>query len=208
MALSRAGRRRRGDWQHTRSLLLTCAALGLLFSSFVPAQELEGPPEGKARVYFFHFKGGLVGRNPAQIFADRSYMGFIESSHCYGVDLAEGEHLLWARSANQNWFLRAELEAGRTYYVHLKMSPPKFVGPLRPKLYPAARTGKGKGTLKDIKKRLEKGSFAVHDRPPAERVEQRQLDLEPMIEEVMKRWEESWSKEDNWPTLKREDYVE
>jgi hypothetical protein len=199
------------DWrreQNVKKMLIVAGIVFLALSSVSICQELPGPAEGKARVYFFHFLAPMMGRHPVELFDGNSYLGHLDSSYCRGVDLDPGEHLLWARSANQNWFLRSELEAGRTYYVHMRMIPPKFVGPLRPSLVPgSSKDKKTKKTLKKIEDRLAKGAFAVHDPPTAANLEQRGDALKSVIEETMARWDSEWSKGGPWLSLGKGDYV-
>ena len=142
------------------ALVILCLAL----PSVVPGQELAGPAEGKARVYVFHFLGSSDGWYRAQLFDGHSYVGFVDSSQYYGFDLDPGKHLLWSKTANQKWFLRAKVKAGRTYYVHLRMIQAKWVGPLRPSLINAgADDWQGKKTLKKINKRLAEDAFVVQE---------------------------------------------
>jgi len=192
-----------------RSALLIVASLCLAAWSLGMSQELPGPPENKARVYFFHFLAPAAGRTPVQVYEGRNYLGLLESSHCYGVDLEPGEHLLWTRSANQSWFLRADVAAGRTYYVHLRMISPKFAGPLRPSLRSACRKDRqSRKTLKKIEERLAKGSFELQGPFLPERVEDREADMQGVIDTVMAKWDSVWSKQDNWDSLGKDDYVE
>lgn len=183
---------------------MACLAL----PSITRAQELEGPAEGFARVYFFHFLAPMTGRYPAELYADRSYIGFVDSSHTYGFDFAPGEHLLWSKSANYKWFLRANLEAGKTYYVHLRMAPGAWAPGFRPQLHPAARnTRKQKKILKKIESRLTKNKFTVMPNFGTEELAKKTTERQQMIDEVMATWDSDWSDDKKWQTLAKDDYV-
>ena len=188
----------------------------LALPSVVLGQGLAGPAEGKARVYVFHFpdvnpayRGDIQPVfGPAQLFNGHSYVGFVDPGQCYGFDLDPGTHVLWSKYASQKWFLRAEVEAGRTYYVHLLLIPPKWVGPPRPSLINAGADNKRrKRTLKQINKRLAKHAFFVWEPATAEHLEAMQEKLGPMIEQVMATWDETWANESRWDVLHEADYV-
>jgi hypothetical protein len=193
------------------ALVLFC--LGL--PSVVPGQELAGPAEGKARVYVFQFAALWAPRHApflkAQLFDGHSYVGFVEPEQYYGFDLDPGTHVLWSKYANQKWFLRAEVEAGRTYYVHLLMIQPRMfsAAALSPSLINVGRHDtRGTKTMKKINKRVAKHGFVVQEPETAEHLEAMQEALGPMIEEVMATWDEVWAKEHyRWDVLHKSDYV-
>ena len=148
----------------------------LALPSVVPGQELDGPAEGKARVYVFQIPPPPnPARDPypvftAQLFDGHSYVGFVGPSQYYGFDIDPGTHVLWAKTiptdrwqGAQKWFLRAKVKAGRTYYVHLLVT----YGMARPTLISAGpTTTRGEKTLKKINKRLAKHPFDVPRRRP------------------------------------------
>jgi hypothetical protein len=194
-----------------RSLPWVLTAFAILLAPVEAlSQSLEGPAEGSARVYFFRFLGPASPERaaPVELFDGHSYLGSIRSSHYYGVDLEPGKHLLWSKVANQKWFLHADLEADRVYYVHLHLIPPTWAGPSRPALSPACSRGKGKKTLKRITQRLQNEKFSKQDALPPEDLARREADLKPVIEEIMGIWESDWSKEKRWESLLKSDYVD
>ena len=188
---------------------------------------ITGPVEGKARVYVFHFGqrpyyAGPTGKEhfEAQLFDGHSYVGSVEPGRYYGFDLDPGTHLLWSKTAREQWFLRATVETGRTYYVHLLLLRPLGmdtpVGPPRPSLINAGADHKrGKKSLKKIKKLLAidplyvyTGELCVFQEPAtAEHLEAMQEKLGPMIEKVMATWDETWTNEPRWDVLHESDYV-
>ena len=156
-----------------------------------------------------------------QLFDGHSYVGIVDHSQYYGFDLDPGPHLLWSKLGYQKWFLRAEVQAGRTYYVHLRVKvggPGGLHGPagLRPTLINAGADDKrGKKSLKKINKvvavdhlYLNTGEACVLQEPAtAEHIEAMQEELGPMIEEVMAEWDEVWTNESRWGVLHESDYV-
>ena len=198
-------------------LVFFCLAL----PSVAPGRELAGPAEGKARVYVFYFEWPVFNSwigdpGTTQLFDGHSYVGSVDESQCYGFDLDPGTHLLWSKIKNNHkWFLRAEVKAGRTYYVQLRMKSP-VVGNPSPILTNAGADDKpGKKSLKKINKRLaiepvrdiHDLAFAVKEPATAEHIEAMQEELGPMIEEVMATWDESWSTLKKWDVIHESDYV-
>jgi hypothetical protein len=206
-----------------RLLVLSVAFLVLTVPSVVLCQELQEPEAGKARVYFFYYFRNMQPRKPSlrfnetvQLFSGRSYLGSVNLNQCYGVDLDPSETLIWAMSANQKWFVRADLEADRTYYLRIRMLMPKaagivtpyWAGPARPSLHPAStKTGEGKDILKQINKRLDRQRFIIRQPITADIREQRQKELDPVITEVLAEWDSDWSKYTKWKSLNKDDYA-
>lgn len=75
------------------------------------------PGPGEATVYFY--KAGGIGRaTEAWAFVDALAVGVIRGRQYVGVNIPEGEHLIWATSGSPvgSW---EYLEAGQTYYFRL-----------------------------------------------------------------------------------------
>lgn len=189
-----------------RQLLLVAC---VLLSPISHAQQLDGPADGFARVYFFHFLAPMTGRFAAELYADRSFIGYVDSSHTYGFDLAPGEHVLWSKAANQKWFLKANLDAGKTYYVHVKMQVGTWNPKFSARLHPASTsTKKRQKILKKIKSRLAKNKFTVMPALETRELAEKTIANEQTIDAVLAQWESEWSVENRWMTLSSEDAVD
>ncbi len=183
----------------------------LLTSSASLAQEPAAPPEGKARVYFFHFMGSMMGGQGAvNLFADDRFIGSVSASHYYGYDLEPGEHLLWAKYGNKKWFARAKLEAGGKYYIHVRPTTPKWnMNPVpAPVLRKACPNDKqGKKSYNWLTPRLKKNKFTEAETPSQEMLDQRTKDLADDIASILAQWESEWSKADKWVVINPEDAI-
>ncbi len=92
-------------------------AFGLVFFgiSFLSAQSLSSPAEGKAVVFFVRPSnlGTLINFS---FFDKDRYIGKFNGGDYIRYECSPGEHLFWARAENRD-FLVADLEAGRMYLV-------------------------------------------------------------------------------------------
>lgn len=180
--------------------LATLFLLTLLITISVQAEDLEAPAEGKARIYFFNYGGTLIGRYPISVFKDKEYLGNVRSSAYYPIDVDPGNCVLWAKTANKKWFMKADVEAGKTYFIHIQTIPGKGFNPVpSPMLHNASQNfKKGKKSYKGIMKRLAKGKFTLENENTAERIAENGATLQGDIQEVWQMWESKWSKAKKW----------
>lgn len=165
-----------------------------MLSAATTAQEISGPAEGMAKVYVFAFGGDLAGRGSTQIFVDEEYVGSLNSSFYYGFDVEPGEHVIWSRYASKKWFLKADVAAGKTYYIQLqsKGAAMRRFNPVpSPVLLNACpNSKKGKRIYAAIEKKLSNSKFtlAADNTPGA-------------IAEIWSQWESDWSGDKKWAVI-------
>lgn len=163
------------------------------FMANTNAQQLEGPAEGKARVYLFNF-GALI-KTPAHVFVGNAYKGTVDGSRYIGFDVDPGKQLIWTFSAAKRWFSDAELEAGKTYYLHILMTPGKFNPVPAPVLYNACKNNKkGKKTYKSITKKLAANKFSPLD--PS--LQETNRDFSEITTVALEKWESEWKTDKQW----------
>lgn len=188
-----------------KKLLLILITL-VLFTSIAYSQELEKPMAGSTKVYVFNFAGSLI-RTPVALFLDQKYIGKIDGSNVFGLDLAPGEYILWARNLNLNWFIKLNVAADKTYYVHLQPAPDNPFNPIdAPILHNACPNHrKGKKRYKMIQKRLKKGSFTIQSGNTAETIAQGNSEKKVDIAEAWTEWQNELSGNRKWQQINPED---
>lgn len=84
-------------------------------STYSMAKGFTPPAEGNAVVYFARVSnyGGAVS---FEFFHNEEFIGIFKKMNYMRVEVKAGEHLFWASSENKQ-FVKANLEAGKTYIV-------------------------------------------------------------------------------------------
>lgn len=187
-----------------KKLLLLLITL-LVFTTTAFSQELEKPVEGKAKVYVFSYGGSII-RTPVLLFLDKEVVGKLNTSMLLDIDLAPGEYVLWSKNANRKWFIKLNVVADKTYYVHLQATPPRFPGIDTPVLHNACPNHrKGKKRYKQIAKRLANDKFVIETVNTPEYLSAVRLEQEATIAEVWAMWENEWSANKKWQQISPED---
>jgi hypothetical protein len=177
------------------------------------AQELLSPEEGKAKVYFFSFGGDVAGRGNTRLFIDKEYIGSMGSTYYYGVDVEPGEHVIWATYAIKKWFLRANLAAGKTYYIKLQSQGAKrrvrrynpIPSPVLLNACPNNNSKEGKKLYADLEKWLSANKFILADYNTPEIIANTNEELADEIAEIWTKWESEWSADARWDVIDEED---
>lgn len=180
----------------------------VVLTTALSAQELKAPEAGKAKVYIFNFQGSIIGRNPMKLFLDQKYIGVLNSSMFYGIDLEPGEYVLWGFNGGKKWFLKLNVAGDKTYYVHLLPTTPKMnPNPVpSPVLYNACPNHKkGKKRYSAIVKRLEKDKFVEELANTPEAIQEGQEKRSNLIKEVWEKWENEWKNSKKWGVISPED---
>lgn len=94
------------------SLILSTGISSIVAQGFVP------PSESKAVVYFTR-STSVGGAITFQFFQNDQYIGEFKGKNYMRYECDPGEQLLWASSENQA-FVSATLEAGKTYVINVK----------------------------------------------------------------------------------------
>jgi hypothetical protein len=83
-------------------------------------KELQPPSEGKAVVYLGRMTGFVGAGRPFHFFADEQYLARIKGKNYLRYECEPGEHLFWV-AAERRSFVKAELEAGRSYALFARL---------------------------------------------------------------------------------------
>ena len=94
---------------------------------------LEPPPEGKAVVYVGRLTGFYGRARPFHVFRDEEYLGVLKGKNYFRIVCEPGENLFWV-AAEVRTFVKADLEAGKTYVLFAKIMPGAWSA--RAQLYP------------------------------------------------------------------------
>lgn len=81
----------------------------------------HGPaPEDKAVVYIGRLTGFVGRARPFHVFHNEEYLGFLKGKNYVRLVCEPGENLFWV-AAETRTFVRADLEAGKSYYLFAKI---------------------------------------------------------------------------------------
>ena len=104
-----------------RTTLVACLLVGLTTALAVAAKnEIEPPPDGKAVVYIGRMTGFVGRARPFHFFEGENYLARIKGKNFIRYVCDPGEHLFWVAAENRS-FVKAELEAGRSYALFARL---------------------------------------------------------------------------------------
>ena len=174
----------------TGLLVIMC----LLIKVTSMAQGFNPPDEGNAVVYFVRVSsyGGAVS---FEFFHDEEFIGIFKKKNYMRYEVEAGEQLFWASSENKQ-FVKANLEAGKTYIVlvNIKMGAWKAQVDLEPQ----------NCTDPEQEEELRRAINLVNSKAPITTSQSvidkttQKLKARGFVENIMQRYENEWQYKDNY----------
>ncbi|WP_430816017.1 DUF2846 domain-containing protein [Carboxylicivirga sp. RSCT41] len=170
----------------------------LLMSVFVivpaMAKGFTPPAEGNAVVYFTRVSS-FGGAASFEFFHNEEFVGIFKNKNYMRYEVKAGEHLFWASSENKQ-FVKANLEAGKTYIVlvNIKMGAWK------------AQVGLEPQNVEDPlqEKELKRAIDLVNSKEPIVTPQSlidkttKKLQKRGFVQNMMNRYENEWQYKDNY----------
>jgi len=104
----------------TRSLAATVLA-GVAVVALAADKKLEPAPPDKAVVYIGKMNAFVGGAYPIHFFADDRYVARVKGKKYVRLEVEPGDHLFWVAFQARRTFVKANVEAGRSYALYAKL---------------------------------------------------------------------------------------
>lgn len=101
---------------------LTVAVLtGVALTALAADKKIEPAPADKAVVYIGKMNAFVGGAAPIHFFANDRYLARVKGKKYVRLEVEPGDHLFWVASQARRTFVKAKLEAGRSYALYAKL---------------------------------------------------------------------------------------
>ena len=104
-----------------RSLVFTLLVVSLPLS-LAADRKLPAAPADKAVVYIGKMNAFVGAAWPFHFFADETYLARVKGKKYFRYECEPGTHVFWVAAQARRTFVKAELEAGKSYALYAKLT--------------------------------------------------------------------------------------